>query len=107
MSISTTTTVPTGVNELLRAYDLHHSGTEISPSQNVDQVMQTRRQPENARPWPTDRRRMPEYREASRTHDLADRPAGETATEGVVASVMFLGVFVNSVSEFPSEAHRE
>jgi hypothetical protein len=98
MSVSTTTTVSAGVRELLQAYDLHHSGTESSQSQNVEATTHPRRQPENRPSWPSNRRRMPPYREASRSHRLADRPAGETTAGGVLITVMFLGVYVDAVS---------
>ena len=93
MSVSTTEVVPATVSDLLKAYDLHHSGVESSQSQRT-----APRQPENPPSWPSNRRRMPAYREPSRDHRLADRPAGQDTVEGVMVTVMFIGVYVNSVS---------
>lgn len=98
MSVATTTTVSAGVHELLRAYDLHHTGTGSSEPQHAEMTTRVRRQPESPPSWPSNRRRMPAYREASRSHNLADRPAGETTAEGVITSIMFLGVYLNAVS---------
>ena len=98
MSVSTTEVVPAAVSGLLKAYDLHHSGAASSQSQRTEAAPQASRQPENPPSWPSNRRRMPAYREPSRDHRLADRPAGQDVVEGVIDTVMFIGVYVNSVS---------
>jgi len=98
MSVSATEVVPTTVTDLLKAYDLHHTGTESSQSRRTKPAPQASRQSENPPSWPSNRRRMPAYRELSRGHRLADRPAGQDTVEGVVVTVMFIGVYVNSVS---------
>ena len=100
MSFSTTEVGTAAVSDILRAYDLHHSGSETpeSQSQRARSAPQPTIQPENPHWWPSDRRRMPAYREASRDHRLADRPAGRDNVEGVMVTVMFLGVYLNSVS---------
>ena len=100
MPVSTTEVGTAAVSDLLRAYDLHHSGSETSEpqSQRAQSAPQPTSQPENPHWWPSDRRGMPAYREASRDHLLADRPAGRDNVEGVMVTVMFLGVYLNSVS---------
>ena len=103
MSVSTTEVVPGAVNDLLKAYDLHHSGAESSQSQRTEAAPQASRPPENPASWPSDRRRMPAYREPSRDHRLVDRPAGQDTVESVMVTVMFVGVYVNSVSLYSSD----
>jgi hypothetical protein len=98
MSVSTTEVIPAAVNDLLKAYDLHHSGDENSQSQRAESASQRPHQPENPASWPSNRRRIPAYREPSQDHRFADRPAGRDNAESVFVTVMFIGTYVNSVS---------
>lgn len=97
MSVSTTEVGSHAVRDLLKAYDLHHSGTETSSSQQqaVTEPTEANSQQDNPHWWPTNRRRMPAYRKPRTDHRFADRPAGRDNAEGVLVTVMFLGVFMN------------
>jgi hypothetical protein len=48
--------------------------------------------------WPTDHRRVPDYRPVDSTRDAEGRPNGENAFERVFLTIMFTGVVMNAVS---------
>jgi hypothetical protein len=98
MSVSTTHVVSAAATDLLSAYDLHHSGADSLQSQRAEPAYQSPRQQGSPLSWPSNRRRMPNYREPSRDHRLVDRPAGQDTVEGVMVTIMFIGVYMNSVS---------
>jgi hypothetical protein len=85
---------PRTVRETLRTYDVLETGVETSsvPSPNASQ------QPvRSERNWPSDWRRMPAYRETSRTHRISDRSAGQDLVESGFVVAMFSGVWMMGV----------
>ncbi|KAH8696271.1 hypothetical protein BGW36DRAFT_258180, partial [Talaromyces proteolyticus] len=44
--------------------------------------------------WPSHWRGIPAYREASRTHRVSDRAAGQDWVEGGIVTAMFSGVWM-------------
>lgn len=112
MSASTTTeTLPNSVHHLLQTYNVHHTGQEEDQEAqatlqlpSVPSLASEPRQtyPSRGQPRHEDvysRRRLPPYREISRTHSLSSRPAGRTPLEGVIVTLIFCGVFITGVSE--------
>jgi hypothetical protein len=90
----TITEEPRTVRETLRAYDVLETGVETSPipSQNASQQAV-----QSERNWPSDWRRMPAYRETSRTHRVSDRAAGQGLVESGIVLTMFSGVWMMGV----------
>ncbi|RVX67510.1 hypothetical protein B0A52_08863 [Exophiala mesophila] len=105
MSSNATLLAPTTVRDILQVYTVHETGvdqvtttrTRGKTSLKTQQVQAEAKRDAN---WPQDWRGMPSYRETSRSHRLADRPAGKDLAESVVVTVMFTGVFVAGVSQF-------
>lgn len=92
---------PTTVLETLRVYNVHESGSDETPEPNASQTQSSseasaQRSDLN---WPSDWRRLPPYRESSRTHRVADRAAGQTNAEGALVVAMFTGVWLFSVRD--------
>lgn len=109
MASTETVLEPTTLRETLRVYNVHESGQEEAdaearaenePSQQEQQRQESGQQDtRNAdREWPSDWRRMPPYRESSRTHRVSDRAAGQDAVESAVVVTMFSGVWLLGVS---------
>lgn len=93
----TTTEEPRTIRETLHAYYVLETGVESAsgPNQNTPQ------QPvQSERDWPADWRRMPAYREASRTHRVSDRAAGQDLVESGIVLTMFSGVWMMGVRAF-------
>jgi hypothetical protein len=95
--MSTTTTVPAStltLNEVLRDYDLHHSGRNedlAAPAPGTS--TQTVNPPE----WDTTHRRVPRYRPANRDLDQTQRRVYNNGIERTFITVMFTGVYLNAV----------
>lgn len=92
---------PTTVSETLRIYDVYETGregtseTSLNSAQNaVEQAQLTTQLNEN---WPSDWRRVPPYRESSRTHRVSDRAAGQDVAEAAIVVTMFHGVWIMGV----------
>ena len=115
MSTSTTTEIlPHNVRQLLQAYNVHHTGHEEKEeaqatlqqpqASSAPSLTSEPRQtyPSRSQPWHEDvysRRRVPPYRETSRSHSLSSRPAGRNQVEAVIVTLMFWGVNITGVSE--------
>jgi hypothetical protein len=94
-------TDPVTVGEVIRLYNVIETGqpetttqpsTIRSPSQSNDQPTAS-----SPRTWPSDWQRMPHYRAASRSHGWSERPAGVSAAEEVIVTLMFAGVWIYGV----------
>ncbi|KAK6369383.1 hypothetical protein LTS17_009726 [Exophiala oligosperma] len=103
MASTETVLEPTTLRETLRVYNVHESGREEAessqqqqqqPQELREQQRGTRTNTDQDREWPSDWRRMPPYRESSRTHRVSDRTAGQDAVEGAVVVTMFSGVWL-------------
>jgi hypothetical protein len=101
MSRTQTAQEPTTVSETLRIYDVYETGREetseppLNRAQNgVEQAQSTTQPNEN---WPSDWRRVPPYRESSRTHRVSDRAAGRDVAEAAIVVTMFHGVWIMGV----------
>ena len=104
MSVTTSTNTVTGsVLQVLTDYDLHHSGSprnpRRAPSSNPPQAVV----PDHSNPswWPTDHRRVPDYRPANRNLDRTLRPDGVNGAERVFIFTMLRGVQLNAVGSPP------
>lgn len=93
----TTTEEPRTIRETLRAYDVLETGVESSP---VPSQTASRQPVQSQRDWPSDWRRMPAYRETSRTHRVSDRAAGQDLVESKIVLTMFSGVWMMGVRVF-------
>jgi hypothetical protein len=103
--MSTTSTAGTTVTVqqlqgVLNDYTIHltgdddatrHEGLEGPNTNNVSLH-------ENPPTWPIDHYRVPNYRPVNRELDLEDRPKGSNPVEFAFLTIMFTGVYLNSVS---------
>jgi len=98
MARTETLVEPTTIRETLRVYDIHETGREETPEPGTRQTQSSSEAsaPRSDPNWPSDWRRVPPYRESSRTHRVADRAAGQTNAEGVMVVAMFTGVWFYS-----------
>jgi hypothetical protein len=55
---------------------------------------------ENPPNWPRNHYRVPDYRPVNRELDLENRPKGSNPVEFAFLTIMFTGVYLNSVSLF-------
>lgn len=90
----TFTEEPRTIRETLRAYHVHETGVETSPAPRQTASQHT---VPSERNWPSDWRRMPAYRETSRTHRVSDRAAGQDFVESGIVLTMFSGVWMMGV----------
>ncbi|EXJ74259.1 uncharacterized protein A1O5_02555 [Cladophialophora psammophila CBS 110553] len=96
MSSTETIVEPTTVRETLRAYDIHHTGSDETLEPPTEQTQNQPQEGPVSQPgsnWPSDWRRIPPYRPSSRSHRVSDRPAGLDRVEGTMVIVMFTGVW--------------
>ncbi|KAG0649239.1 hypothetical protein D0Z07_4527 [Hyphodiscus hymeniophilus] len=99
MSRTQTVLEPTTILETLRVYDVHETGhvetseahSSLPQINGLEQPQSTAQSDPN---WPSDWRRMPAYRESSRTHRVTDRAAGGDAVEGAIVVTVFHGVWL-------------
>jgi hypothetical protein len=91
MSRIATTTELQGV---LEDYTIHLTGDNPISEQSGAPIAVT-----NPPGWPTDHRRVPDYRPVDKTRDTEGRPNGEGAFEKVFLTIMFTGVVMNAVSD--------
>ena len=102
MSSTETQLDPVTVRDTLRVFAVHETGSELAPVTTPDQNRGDVEEPATPPPdpnWPSDWRRMPAYRETSRTHRISDRPAGTNAAESGLVVAMFAGVWMIGVRE--------
>jgi hypothetical protein len=98
MARTETVLEPTTLRETLRIYNVHESGQQETTDTDTYQQNSPEQSTTHPDPnWPADWRRMPPYRESSRTHRVSDRPAGQDAVEGAVVVTMFSGVWLLGV----------
>lgn len=105
---STVTENPTSLREVLSVYNVYESGTsdaevETSRSQTLDRSESITIEADNS--WPSDWRRMPQYRPTSRSHRVADRPGGQNAAEIGIVAAMFTGVWIIGVRQTEQERY--
>jgi hypothetical protein len=84
---------------VLADYDLHHS----NESEPLDKSLNAHPAPSDAHTqtlsgWPTEHRRVPEYRPVNTELDQSERRVYLHPAERVFVGVMFTGVFLQSVS---------
>jgi hypothetical protein len=100
MSVTTTANPLTyTLQSTLADYDLHHSD---SPESSIDQSLNTHPAPlSHGTPssWPTEHRRIPEYRPVNTELDQSERRVFLSGVEQVFVGVMFTGVYLQSVSQ--------
>jgi hypothetical protein len=85
----------TELQGVLEDYKIHLTG-DASSSEAPDSRSATISNPPH---WPTDHRRVPDYRPVDKNRDAEGRPNGENAFERVFLTIMFTGVVMNAVSE--------
>jgi hypothetical protein len=106
MSVTTTANPVTySLQTVLADYDLHHTEEEIDSSLNTHPAPSGLHQSPSS--WPTEHRRVPEYRPINTELDQSERRVYLSGVEQVFVGVMFTGVFLESVRicELP-EMHR-
>lgn len=84
----------TELKGVLEDYKIHLTGDNPSSKQSEAPTAVT-----NPPDWPTDHRRVPNYRPVHKNRDVEGRPNGETAFERVFLTIMFTGVVMNAVSK--------
>jgi hypothetical protein len=97
MSVTTTANPLTyTLQSTLADYDLHHTdGEGIDASLNTHPAPATQGNPAS---WPTEHRRIPEYRPVNTQLDQSVRRVYLSPVEQVFVGVMFTGVYLQSVS---------
>jgi hypothetical protein len=97
----TTTANPTHytLQSVLADYELHHTDEGHDTSLNAHPAPAGSQQ--NPSSWPTEHRRVPEYRPINTELDQSERRVYLSGVEQVFVGVMFTGVYLQSVS-----AHR-
>jgi len=89
--------------ETLSDYTVHLTGydttnSSATPSSNPPPSNTTGESYSNPSTWPTDHRRVPDYRPIDRTRDPADRPNGNNGFERAFLRIMFGGLFMNATA---------
>lgn len=85
---------------VLADYELHHSRAEpssVAPPPNPNPNPAT----SNPEDWPSDRNRIPAYRPVQPDLDQSPRRVYQNPAERAFITMMFLGVRINGVSQFP------
>lgn len=85
----------TELQGVLEDYKIHLTGDNPSS----DQPESTSTRVSNPPNWPTEHRRIPDYRPVDRNRDVESRPNGENAFARVFLTIMFTGVAMNAVSD--------
>lgn len=101
MSVTTSTnTVTGGVLQVLTDYDLHHSGSPVTPGRpdSPNHAHTSVASHDNPEGWPTDHRRIPDYRPTNRDLDRSLRPDGVNPIETTFIFTMLRGVQLAAVS---------
>ena len=84
----------TELQGVLEDYKIHLTGDNPSSEQSEAPTEIT-----NPPGWPTDHRRVPNYRPVEKNRDAEGRPNGEGAFERGFLTIMFTGVVMNAVSD--------
>ena len=94
-----TTVAQTQLQEVLEDSKIHLTGygpsAASTSSASTEHTTRTVSNPPN---WPTDHRRVPDYRPIEYGRDAEERPNGTVLPETIFISIMFTGVFINAVS---------
>jgi hypothetical protein len=90
-----TTVTTRQVNEVLEDYKVHLTGYDASIESTS--TRESPRAVSNPPNWPTDHRRVPDYRPIDRSRDAEGRPSGSILPERIFITLMFTGVVVNAV----------
>jgi hypothetical protein len=97
---TSTRTTPAGGEQVFADYVLHHSGPESLSGQssafrssNIHEVAP----PSNPDWWPTNHRRVPDYRPINRSLDGSQRPNGTSLIEIIFIFTMLRGGQLNAV----------
>ena len=93
--MTTTTTTARELHSVLNEYQIHLTGGSAA-SQSLEST--TSSSATNPATWPTDSRRMPNYRPIDRNRTADERPNGSNGAERAFLTVMFSGVVLNAVS---------
>jgi hypothetical protein len=98
MPLNTRTITVNGLPDLTD-YHLHHSENQTPATQPIasDHLEADGWQHNNPDWWPTDHRRVPDYRPINRNLDRSQRPNGVNAIETAFIFIMLRGVQVNAV----------
>ncbi|KAF8865708.1 hypothetical protein BDZ45DRAFT_668620 [Acephala macrosclerotiorum] len=91
-----TTVTTRQLNEVLEDYKIHLTGYDANgESSSTRDTPRTVSNPPN---WPTDHRRVPDYRPTDRNRDAEGRPNGSVLPERIFLTLMFTGVVANATS---------
>lgn len=96
MSVTTTTNPVTySTQDILKDYELHHSGaSESAPPPNPNPPPA---RVQNSPTWDTEHRRVPSYRPINRNLDQSVRRVYNNNGERTFLSIMFTGVLLEAV----------
>ncbi|PMD19587.1 hypothetical protein NA56DRAFT_750292 [Hyaloscypha hepaticicola] len=83
----------TELQGVLEDYKIHLTGDNPSSEQSEAPTEIT-----NPPGWPTDHRRVPNYRPVDKNRDAEGRPNGEGAFERGFLTIMFTGVVMNATA---------
>ncbi|KAF2856660.1 hypothetical protein T440DRAFT_462913 [Plenodomus tracheiphilus IPT5] len=100
MSVTTTANPLTyQISHVLADYELTHSHT---PNNEIDTSLNSHPNPssqsQNPSDWPTEHRRVPEYRPVNTELDQSERRVYQNGAERVFIALMFTGVFSQSTA---------
>jgi hypothetical protein len=87
----------TELEGVLSDYTIHLTGYDPTSGEGSQRTANTISNPPN---WPTDHRRIPNYRPIDRNRDAEGRP-NAAGFERAFLTIMFSGVVMNAVSEHP------
>jgi hypothetical protein len=105
MSVTTTANpVHYSLQTVLADYDLHHTDEGVDTSLNAHPAPSASQQ--NPSSWPTEHRRVPEFRPVNTELDQSERRVYLSGIEQVFVGVMFTGVYLESVSTDKYEGMR-
>ncbi|CZR61844.1 uncharacterized protein PAC_11741 [Phialocephala subalpina] len=90
------TVTATQLNDVLEDYKIHLTGYDASAESASTTA--TPRAVSNPPNWPTDRRRVPDYRPIDRNRDAEGRPNGSVLPERIFLILMFTGVVTNATT---------
>lgn len=95
-----TTATTQEVRHILSDYTIHLTGSnsEAPLPQEESNTISSVQNPPN---WPTDRRRIPNFRPIDRDRTQEERPNGTSLPEQAFLTIMFTGVVTNAVRTSP------
>lgn len=101
--MSNTTTIARAtsaeIQHILTDYEIHLTGSEDGTTTQLPSLHQNRHSAaENLHNWPSNYRRVPDYRPINRELNFSERPLGNSTFEFLFLNVMFTGVATNAVS---------